>query len=497
MSEEKIEMNPQKEGDTIENTEEEESFALLFEKTSKLPGRLDPGQKVVSKVVSISGDFVYVDMDGKSEGAIDLKEFKDEKGNYSIQIGDEIEAFFASFQNGVKRLTTMKHGLSILNLGGIHDAYDANLPVSGKVTGELKGGFEVHIGKARCFCPFSQMDLKGSREKEAYLGQVFSFKVVEYGEDGRNIILSRRALLEEEREIELEKVRQTLEVGMEVEGTIRSILKFGAFIDLGGIDGLIPLSEIGWGRTENTEDVLSVGQKVTVKIIGIDWGKNRLTLSLKATQLDPFLSVAEKYPVDSQVHGTIVRLTPFGAFVNLEPGIDGLIHISRLGAGRRIKHPKEVVEEGQVVDVYVHDVDPKNKRISLSMESRLKRENVDMPQVSDILDSVVEKALPSGVIVRLLDGATGFIPNSEMGTPRGSNHNKMFPVGTAMQVIVKEVNSARNRITLSRSGVSEKLEQEELNKYRDKIVKDEKTDSSLGSLGELIKAAMEKNKKTG
>jgi small subunit ribosomal protein S1 len=497
MSEEKIEISPQKEGNTNENIEEEENFALLFEKNSKLPGRLEPGQKVISKVVSISGDFVYVDMDGKSEGAIDLKEFKDEKGDYSIQIGDEIEAFFASFQNGVKRLTTMKHGLSTLNLSGIQDAYDANLPVSGKVSGELKGGFEVHVGKVRCFCPFSQIDLKGSREKETYLGQVFSFKVAEYEEDGRNIILSRRALLEEEQKIERDKIRQTLEVGMEVTGTIRSIQKFGAFIDLGGIDGLIPLSEIGWGRTENTEDVLSVGQVVTVKIIGIDWGKNRITLSLKATQSDPFLSAVEKYPVDSMVHGTIVRLTPFGAFVNLEPGIDGLIHISRLGAGRRIKHPKEVVEEGQVVDAYVHDVDPKNKRISLSMESRLKHETTDLPQVSDILDGVVEKVLPSGMIIRLNDGTTGFIPNSEIGTPRGTNHNRMFPAGTGMQVIVKEVDKARNRVTLSRSGVSEKLEREELNQYRNKVIKDEKAESSLGSLGELLKAAMEKKKKTG
>jgi len=498
MLEEKMEISPENEGDTVENVEEEESFALLFEKNSRLPGRLEPGQKVISKVVSISGDFVYVDMDGKSEGAIDLKEFKDEKGDYSIGIGDEIEAFFASFQNGVKRLTTMKHGLSILSLSGIRDAYNANLPVSGKVSGELKGGFEVYVGgKVRCFCPFSQIDLKGNHEKEAYLGQVFSFKVVEYEEDGRNIILSRRALLEEEREIERDRIKQTLEVGMEVTGTIRSIQKFGAFIDLGGIDGLIPLSEIGWGRTGNAEDVLSVGQEVAVKIIAIDWGKNRLTLSLKATQSDPFLSAAEKYPVDSLVHGTIVRLTPFGAFVNLEPGVDGLIHISRLGAGRRIKHPKEVVEEGQVVDAYVHEVDPKNKRISLSMESRQKHENTVLPQAGDILDGVVEKALPSGMILRLNDGMTGFIPNSEMGTPRGTNHNRMFPVGTGMQVIVKEVDSARNRITLSRSGVSEKLEQEELSQYMNKVVKDEKTDSRLGSLGELLKAAMEKNKKAG
>ncbi len=495
MQEDNSEMNCQDQMDTDEKVEEEENFALLFEKNSKIPGRLDPGQKVVAKVVSISGDFVYVDMDGKSEGAIDLKEFKNENGDYSICIGDEIEAFFASFQNGVKRLTTIKHGLSILGLRGIQDAYEANLPVNGKVSGELKGGFGVYVGKVRCFCPFSQMDLRGSREKDAYIGQTFPFKIIEYGEDGRNIILSRRVLLEEERQLELDKFKETLEVGMEISGTVRSIQKFGAFVDLGGVDGLIPLSEIEWGRTENAEDVLSVNQEVTVKIISIDWEKNRLTLSLKATKSDPFLSAADKYPVDTVVRGTIVRLTPFGAFVNLEPGVDGLIHISRLGAGRRIKHPREVVEEGQVVDAYVYDVDPNNKRISLSIEPRMKNELPEMPQISDIMDGVVEKVLTSGLIIRLNNGATGFIPNSEMGTPRGTNHNKMFPVGTSVQVIVKEVDVSRNRITLSRSGVSEKLEQEELSKYRNKVVNDEKTDIRLGSLGELLKAAMEKQEK--
>jgi small subunit ribosomal protein S1 len=157
------------------------------------------------------------------------------------------------------------------------------MPVSGKVVSELKGGFEIHVGKIRCFCPFSQIDLKGIREKDAYLGQTFPFKVLEYEEDGRNIILSRRALLEEEQQIKRDNIRETLEVGMELTGTVRSIQRFGAFVDLGGIDGLIPLSEIGWERTEKPEDVLSVGQEVTVKIIALDWGKNRLTLSLKCS----------------------------------------------------------------------------------------------------------------------------------------------------------------------------------------------------------------------
>jgi small subunit ribosomal protein S1 len=470
---------------------EEESFAALFEKSGGLPGRIEPGKKVKSRVVSISGDFIYVDMDGKSEGAIDIREFKDEDGKCSVKVEDEIEAYFASVQNGVKRLTTMRHGLSTLDVSGIRSAYDAAIPVSGKVSKELKGGFEVHVGKVRCFCPFSQMDLRGTTGSESYLGQTFPFKVLEYKEDGRNVILSRRALLEKEQQARVSRLKESLSVGMEIRGVVRSMQSFGAFVDLGGIDGLIPISELGWGRTERTEDALSVGQEVTTKIIGIDWERNRVTLSLKAIQPDPFLGAGERYPVDSTVQGTIVRLAPFGAFVNLEPGVDGLIHISKLGAGRRIKHPKEVVEVGQIVEAYVQEVDLANKRISLTLERKVKAESVALPSAGDIVEGVVERVLSAGVLLRLSNGTTGFIPNSEMGTPRGTNHGRMFPVGTGMQVTVKEVDPEKNRVTLSRSGVAERLEQAELSHYQERVKDGEQTDGGLGSLGEILKAAME------
>ena len=250
------------------------------------------------------------------------------------------------------------------------------------------------------------------------------------------------------------------------------------------------MSEVAWGRTEKLEDVLSVGQEVTVKISALDWGKNRITLSLKAIQSDPWMEAAEKYPVNSLVHGTIVRLAPFGAFVNLEPGIDGLIHISKLGTGRRIKHPKEVVEVNQWVEAYVQEVDPKNKKISLSMEQKLESENALLPTVGEIIEGVVEKVMPSGVLIKMNNSVTGFIPNSEMGTLRGTNHNRMFPAGTAMQVVVIEVDAKRNRVVLSRSGVAERIEQEELTRYMDKVKKEETSSKSLGSLGELLKAKL-------
>jgi len=478
-----------------EEPTKEEQFAELFEKSERSSKRLDPGQKIKSTVVSISGDFVYVDLGGKSEGVVDLSEFMDENSNCTIKTGDELEVFFVSVQNGLKRLTTLVRGLSTVDLGGIRDAYEANLPVNGKVTGELKGGFEVHVGKVRCFCPFSQIDLRGSRDAGLYVGETFAFRVLEYEEDGRNIILSRRALLEEERKAQVEALRQGLQVGMEVPAKVRSIQSFGAFVDLGGIDGLIPMSELAWDRSERAENILSVGQEVTAKVIALDWEKDRLTLSLKAMQEDPWLSVAQKYSPDMAVKGKIVRLAPFGAFVSLEPGVDGLLHISKLAGGRRIKHPKEVVSVGQEVEVFILEVDAANKKISLAMEQKVEKERPPLPQIGEILHGTVERVMPYGLFLNTEGGVTGFIPNSEMGTPRGTNHSKMFPEGTPMEVVVTAIDEARGKVTFSRSGVEEKVAQDEYTQYKDKVKKQETSSGGFGSLGELIMAKFGEMKK--
>lgn len=473
-----------------ESTEPEESFAELFTKESKLPGRLDPGQKVKTRVISILGDAVYVDLGGKSEGMIDLVELTAEDGSVTVAVGDEIEAFFISVKNGTRRLTTKVRGYSTLTLAEIRDAHEAGLPVSGKVRGVIKGGFDVNVGGVRCFCPLSQIDLRGSRESTPYVGQTFPFKVLEYGEDGQNIILSRRVLLEEEKQAEIEKLKATLKVGTELSGTVRAVQNFGAFVDLGGIDGFIPASEMSWGRTEKPEELLSPGQEIQVKIISIDWAKERLTLSLKAMQADPWESVGERYQVDNQVRGAVVRLTQFGAFVNLEPGIDGLIHISALGGGRRIRHPKDVVEVGQWVEAYVIAVDPASKRISLSLQPRVPKEAVVLPEAGDILEGVVDRVMSFGIFIRLDGGVTGLLPNSEVGTPRGTNHSKMFPEGMKMQVLVKSVDANKGKISLSRSGIEEKVAQEEFKQYQDSVKSQERVSGSLGSLGDLLKAKL-------
>jgi small subunit ribosomal protein S1 len=473
-----------------ESTEPEESFAELLTKESKLPGRLDPGQKVKTRVISILGDSVYVDLGGKSEGVIDLAELTGEDGNVTVAVGDEIEAFFVSVKNGARKLTTKVRGYSTLTLAEIRDAYEAGMPVSGKVRGGIKGGFDVNVGGVRCFCPLSQIDLRGSRESGTYVGQTFPFKVLEYGEDGQNVILSRRALLEEERQAEIERLKTSLAVGAELTGTVRAVQNFGAFIDLGGIDGFIPASEMAWGRTEKPEEILSSGQEVQVKIISIDWAKERLTLSLKAMQANPWETVAERYQVDNQVRGAVVRLTQFGAFVNLEPGIDGLIHISALGGGRRIRHPKDVVEVGQWVEAYVTAVDPANKRISLSLQPRVPKEAVVLPDVGDVVEGVVDRVMSFGIFIKLDSGVSGLLPNSEVGTPRGTNHTKMFPEGMKMQVLVKSVDADKGKISLSRSGMEEKVAQEEFKQYQDSVKSQERVSGSLGSLGDLLKAKL-------
>lgn len=470
------------------SVEQTESFAKLLEKTGNKTARLAPGQKVKARVVSISGDLVYIDIGGKSEGVIDLEEFREKDGSARIQEGDEVEAFFLSVQNGIRKLTTLVNGYSAVELNSIQGAYEAGLPVNGEVKREVKGGFEVQVGGVRCFCPYSQIDMKGGREGGVYLGLAFPFQVLEYGEEGRNIILSRRVLLEKEKQAVIDRLKETLKEGAEIAGRVSSLRKFGAFVDIGGMEGLVPSSEISWTRIEKIEDKLALGQEVTVKILSIDWDSNRLTLSIKALQPDPWSLAPEKYPVDGRVNGTIVRLAPFGAFVNLEPGIDGLVHISNLGAGRRINHPKEVVEVGQIVEVYVLAVDTESRKISLSMQPKVEPKKIILPKVGELIDGVVDRVMPYGIFLRMSNGLNGLIPNSEMGTPAGTDHKRMFPSGTEMQVVVVDVDAGSNKVRLSRKAVLENAAKQEYDEYVTSVKQAESRSGGLGSLGDILKA---------
>jgi small subunit ribosomal protein S1 len=275
----------------------------------------------------------------------------------------------------------------------LQNAYENGIPVEGIVEKERKGGFDVKIGESRAFCPYSQMGLRRVEDAAGeYVETHMKFLISRFEEGGRNLVLSARAIQEAERAELKEKLQETLEEGQTVEGTISSIRDFGAFVDIGGVDGLIPISEIGWSRVESVADYFSVDQKVTVIVKKIDWEKDRISLSYKETLADPWDTVSEQFPEGSTHTGTVARLAQFGAFVTLAPGIDGLVHISKLGSGRRIHHPREVLEEGQNVDVTIEGVDLNEKRISLVPTDYVSQESKDMTERSEYKSYISENS---------------------------------------------------------------------------------------------------------
>jgi len=344
---------------------EEQSFAELFEKTQQKPVWLKPGEKVEARIVKISPDWIFLDLGGKNEGYLDRKELLNEEGELTVKEGDTIRAYFLSSRQDEKLFTT-KIGPGDAGRIYLEDAWRNGIPVEGVVDKEVKGGFEIRIsGTIRGFCPFSQMGL-GRIEKPAdYAGKRLQFIIMEYGEKGRNVILSNRVILEKERKEKREEMMQTLQEGQIVQGKVVSLQKFGAFVDIGGMQGLLPMSEIGWGRIENINDALKIGEEVEVAVLRIDRERDRISLSLKKLLADPWEKVESTYLEGSIYGGRVVRLTKFGAFIALEPGIDGLLHISRMGAGKRVSHAGEVLKEGQDLEVKIEKVDRAAKRISL------------------------------------------------------------------------------------------------------------------------------------
>lgn len=351
----------------LNETTEEESFAELFEKSSRETARIRPGSKVEAKVLKIGAEWVFLDIGKKGEGVMDRKELLDAEGNLTVAEGDTITTWFTGSVRNELRFTT-KMGSGAATDAQLEEAYRSGIPVEGYVVKEIKGGFEVRLaGSVRAFCPFSQISLRRAENPAEFVGKHLLFKVAEYSERGRNVVVSHRQLLEEEQRVRREALRETLLEGMTITGTVTRLADFGAFVDIGGIDGLIPVSEVGWTRVKHVRDVLSVGQEVSVVIKRIDWESGKISLSLKDTLADPWQAVADKFPEGSYHTGTVARLAPFGAFVTLSEGIDGLVHISKLGKGKRIAHPREVLAEGETVEVKVEGVDRENRKLSLSL----------------------------------------------------------------------------------------------------------------------------------
>ncbi len=370
----------------------EPSFADMFqESSSKSLSHLEPGQKITATIVGMSGNSVFLDVGGKNEGILNISELQNKDRELSAAIGDKVDVYFLKSSGGEK-LFTIKLG-SGKDTSHLEEAWRNGIPVEGLVKEEIKGGFDITIGgSVRAFCPFSQMGMHRVDDAGAeYTGRHMTFLITRFEENGRNIVVSARALLEQERERQKEALQESLEEGASVQGTISSIRDFGAFVDIGGVDGLIPISEIGWSRVEDIKEHLVVGQEVTAVIKKLDWKAGRITLSLKETLPNPWDEVRQNF-VEGSIHtGTVARLTTFGAFVTLAPGVDGLIHISRLGGGRRINHPREALEVGQEIEVKVEAIDNETRRISLAPSDYVSSESTETAEKDEYKKFVSEK----------------------------------------------------------------------------------------------------------
>ncbi len=365
-------------------TVDNDSFAALLKASENEPlKKLETGQKLKATIVGIDGETMFLDVGTKSEGLIDSSEFLDGEGNLSVAIGDTIDAYcLKSGPSGLIFTARLGKGAGSAHL---EEAWRSGVPVEGQVKAEIKGGFEITLsGNVRAFCPYSQMGLRRvENAAEEYLGTSLTVMITRYEANGRNIVVSARALQEEENRLKKEALRETLEPGQTVDGVISSIRPFGIFVDIGGVDGLVPLSEVGWSRVDNLSDLYHAGQGVSVVVKEIDWENDRISLSIKETLEDPWDKAVADFSAGSSHVGTVVRLAPFGAFVTLVPGVDGLIHISKLGQGRKINHPREVLEEGQSIEVIIESVELDSRRISLaptdyeSPEDQVEKERED------------------------------------------------------------------------------------------------------------------------
>jgi len=439
------------------------------------------GEMVSGTVLSRTGEYLFVDLGGKSEGMLSLEEFRDEE---VPAVGDTVEACVISTgAGGVVLSRKLAKGIRDREL--LEEAYRSKLPVEGRVAERNKGGYVVELAGLRAFCPISQIELRYCEDPDVHLGQRYSFQITKYDDSGRrpDLVVSRKALLKAAAEREAAELRETLHEGEIVSGTVRNIRDFGAFVDLGGLDGLLPISELSHARVDKVEDVLSIGDEVHVQVVSFDRDRDRISLSLKRLEADPWEEAMRDFPEGSRVTGRVVRLQPFGAFVELTPGVDGLIHISNFNTPDRVSHPRAVVQVGDEIEVEVLRVEPERRRIGLARVAA-PGEFGDVPVIGAVIEGRVDSVAPFGVFVKLGPGRKGLVPNAELGTPRGSDNRKDFRPDAPIKVKVLDVTDGGKRIRLSRQQALDDAERAEFSDYLDRDPGERS--GGFGTLGDLL-----------
>lgn len=341
----------------------------------------EPGQEIETTIVQISGDTIFLDLNAKTEGILDKAELTDDKGNCKVNEGDKIKAFYLTTKDGVPYFTTKIAGQNA-DTEMLEKAFQSGIPVQGKVEKEIKGGFEVKIGSTRAFCPFSQMGYKQKEEPAFYIGKVFNFKIQEYKENGKNLIVSNRVLEEEKYKDGIKSLAEKYKVGDIVTGVVAEIKDKGAVVNVNGIMAFLPISEISRARINSVSDKLSLDQEVKAKIIRTDWDRERISISTKELEEDPWDTIADRYTEGKKVDGVIARVADFGVFVNLEEGIDGLVHISELDVDANTNLKKKF-NAGDKMSVVVKSVDSANRRIALTTTTSLEQDKTTAKYMSN------------------------------------------------------------------------------------------------------------------
>lgn len=442
-------VNPQ------EQFTEEESFAEMFEASLKERGGdgvLKEGEVVKGTVIQVTKDFAIVDVGYKSEGQVPLSEFTNAKGETNVAVGDTVEVLLESRENESGMVVLSKEKADKMRIWDeISAACERDELVHGTIVGRVKGGLSVDIG-VKAFLPGSQVDIRPVRNLDQYIGKDFDFKVIKFNKKRGNIVLSRRVLLEKQREEMKKETLTKLQEGAILKGVVKNLTDYGAFIDLGGIDGLLHITDMSWGRIGHPSEIFNVGDEVRIVVLKFDPTTERVSLGLKQIQEDPWHRADEKYPVGTRVKGKVVSLTDYGAFIEIEQGVEGLVHVSEMSWTKRVKHPSKLINVGDQVEAMVLDIDPRAKRIALGMKQIEPNPWTlleDKYPIGSVIKGQIRNVTDFGIFVGVEEGIDGLVHVSDISwTQRIKHPGEIFKKGDEVEAVVLNIDVENERFSL-------------------------------------------------
>ncbi len=435
----------------LTSEESDETMTELYEESLK---RVQEGEVVKGRIVSITKEFVMVDIGYKSEGQIPIHEFTTPEGEITAQVGDQVEALLESREDEEGALMLSKNKASKIKVWEeVSYAYHHDGVVAGTVVAKVKGGLSVDLGGIVAFLPGSQVDLAPMRHTDHLIGQRYNFKVLKFNRKRRNVVLSRRSLMEKAKNEAKATLLATLEDGKVLEGVVKNITDYGIFVDLGGLDGLLHITDLSYGRVRHPADLFKVGDPITVKVLSFDREKERISLGLKQLTADPWSMVEEKYTLGAHVTGRVVSLTDYGAFVELEAGVEGLIHISEMSWTRKIRHPSQVLTVNDMVEANVLEIEPQRKRISLSlkqMEPNPWEVIGEKYPVGSVIEGKIKNITDFGIFIGIDEGIDGLVHISDISwTKRFKHPSELYKKGLVVQAKVLFIDKDNERFSLS------------------------------------------------